>query len=295
MKALEEVFEVKLFDRSSQQVRLTSAGEALVGHARFIIQQIKEAHYDMHASPKRHCLRVSYGESGGVSIVPQIVRKLAKTHPQFILQQFEYDIEEQIMALLDGKIDALLMQEDLEVEGTTFEALCEEIVIAAVPRTSSLASRAAASLEELASYRVIIPLLCNDRTYSPFVRNAFARRGLSPGYVECKTSMKAQLAAVEAGAGVTLCPEPLKSLRPRGVKFLPIIGPAPKLRLGLTISGPATSSIDILRNAAKLIVVECGRTIQLNEGFRRKAPQQGSLGWHRMEIQSATDEGRTQH
>jgi DNA-binding transcriptional LysR family regulator len=269
IKALEEVFDAKLFDRNNQEVRLTRAGEALVGHARFIIQEIKEAHYDMHFSPERYCLRVSCGEAGGVSIVPKIVRRLAHTHPQFILQQYEYDAEDQVAALLDGRVDALLMQENLEIEGAYFEALHDETVVAAVSKASPLAAKVTASLEELASYPVIIPSACNRRRRSSFAHKTFAWCGLSPEYVEHKSSMKAQLAAVESGAGIALCPEPLKSLRMRGIKFLSIADPAPKLRLGLTINGPMTRSIDIIRNTAIRISAEIGRTDQIQSGLRR--------------------------
>src|ERR1700761_4853411 len=73
IKSLEEVFGTKLFDRDSWRVSLTPAGVVLVDHARTILQQIREAHHEIHAGKRQWRTRLVCSDGAQVSLLPRLL------------------------------------------------------------------------------------------------------------------------------------------------------------------------------------------------------------------------------
>jgi DNA-binding transcriptional LysR family regulator len=82
MKKLEEVVGETLFERGPRGVTLTVPGEQLVTDARRIISLLDQAAVSLHSEPLDGSVRIGIPEEYGGTILPRVLSRFAKTHPQ---------------------------------------------------------------------------------------------------------------------------------------------------------------------------------------------------------------------
>jgi DNA-binding transcriptional LysR family regulator len=82
IQRLEEVAGCSLFIRSTRTVRLTSAGETLLGYARTILRLNEDAR--LRLSGVRHAGRVRIGANEDLtdSWLPEVLRRFSSQHPE---------------------------------------------------------------------------------------------------------------------------------------------------------------------------------------------------------------------
>lgn len=107
IRQLEEELGVALFTRHPKGVRLTPAGEALLPEARALLERAGQL-ADIVRSPSRGAaLSVSIGfvPSASSTVIPELVRRLRKSHPDLDIRVREMISDEQNEALAAGQID----------------------------------------------------------------------------------------------------------------------------------------------------------------------------------------------
>ena len=82
MKKLEDIVGEKLFDRGPRGVTLTSPGEQLVKDARRILSLLDQAAVSLHSDPLEGCVRIGVPEEYGGTILPRVLSRFCKMHPQ---------------------------------------------------------------------------------------------------------------------------------------------------------------------------------------------------------------------
>jgi DNA-binding transcriptional LysR family regulator len=249
IKSLEEVFGTKLFDRDSRYVSLTPAGAVLVDHARTILRQIKEAHHDIHVGKPQWRARLACGDAAQVSLLPRLLRSLAQSHPAFIVEISEVGPEDHLAALLEGRVDAILMEGPFETPEANFEQIACEPVVAAVPRTFPMANLSTVSLKELSQYPILLPAQSS-------ISDSLSAQGLQAKYIFAGRSVFSQLAEVNAGRAIALCPQTFSLVRRPGVRFLGLREKLTPIVLGLTTRyGDDSSSTEILRTSLMAVTL----------------------------------------
>src|SRR5262245_15296227 len=80
---LEEAFGLRLFDRTTRHVALTSVGSKLLPEARAVLAQVHSLIdlAEAHSDRTRKVLKVGYLIGTGVDLVPEIVRAFRAIHP----------------------------------------------------------------------------------------------------------------------------------------------------------------------------------------------------------------------
>ncbi|WP_336207186.1 LysR family transcriptional regulator [Nonomuraea sp. LPB2021202275-12-8] len=105
VQRLERELGVRLLDRSTHHVDLTSAGAAFLVEARQILDHVDRAkHAARNAVSSAPTLRVGIIDAGYDSM-PQILRELQRAHPDVTIHQVEAGTPEQYRRLLDGRLD----------------------------------------------------------------------------------------------------------------------------------------------------------------------------------------------
>lgn len=82
MKKLEEIVSERLFERGPRGVALTPPGEKLVKDARRIIALIDQASVSLQTDPLNGVVKVGIPEEYGGTILPQVLSRFCKIHPQ---------------------------------------------------------------------------------------------------------------------------------------------------------------------------------------------------------------------
>jgi len=273
IKKLEEELEVKLFERSANEVTVTPLGEEIVRQAQGVLEQaaaIKEI-AKRGKDPLTGALRLGVIYTIGPYLLPDLVRQVIRHTPQMPLMLQENFTVRLLEMLRTGEIDCAVLAEPFPDTALATAALYDEPFMAAVPSHHALAVQKAVTAEQLKSETML--LLGTGHCFRDhvlevcpeFARYASNAEGIRKSFEG--SSLETIKHMVAAGMGVTLVPRlsvPKDALeaRPRRkkdeeiyVKYLPITdeqgGPPPSRRVVLAWRRSFTryEAIAALRNA----------------------------------------------
>ena len=267
VKKLEEELDLKLFERSANEVTVTPLGEEIVRQAQSVLEQaanIKEI-AKRGKDPLAGVLKLGVIYTIGPYLLPDLVRQMITHTPQMPLMLQENFTVKLLEMLRTGEIDCAILAEPFPDTGLALAPLYDEPFYAAVPTTHPLASHATVSTGELKKETML--LLGAGHCFRDHVLEVcpeFARfssntEGIRKSFEG--SSLETIKHMVAAGMGVTLVPRlsiPKEALvaKPKRqeeafVKYLPFEGDPPMRRVVLAWRRSFTryEAIAALRNA----------------------------------------------
>ena len=269
IKKLEDELEVKLFERSANEVSVTPLGEEIVRQAQSVLEQaanIKEI-AKRGKDPLAGPLRLGVIYTIGPYLLPDLVRQAIARTPQMPLMLQENFTVKLLEMLRTGEIDCAIMAEPFPDTGLAIAALYDEPFMAVVPSTHAFADRKTVTAQELKSETML--LLGTGHCFRDHVLEVcpeFARfssdaEGIRKSFEG--SSLETIKHMVAAGMGITLVPRlsvPKEALvaRPRRrkddqafVRYIPFDGDPPTRRVVLAWRRSFTryEAIAALRNA----------------------------------------------
>ena len=212
VKKLEEELELKLFERSANEVTVTPLGEEVVRQAQSVLERaasikdIAKRGKDPLAGPLR--LGVIY--TIAPYLLPELVKNVIARTPQMPLMLQENFTVKLLEMLRTGEIDCAILAEPFPDTGLAMAPLYDEPFVAAVPRTHALAKLSSVTAEQLKSetmlllgtghcFRDHVLEVCPE--FARFSSNAEGIRKSFEG-----SSLETIKHMVAAGMGVTLVP-----------------------------------------------------------------------------------------
>jgi LysR family hydrogen peroxide-inducible transcriptional activator len=269
IKKLEDELEVKLFERSANEVAVTPLGEEIVRQAQSVLEQaaaIKEI-AKRGKDPLAGPLRLGVIYTIGPYLLPDLVRQAIARTPQMPLMLQENFTVRLLEMLRTGEIDCAIMAEPFPDTNLAIAPLYDEPFLAAVPSTHPLSAHKTIVAEELKKETML--LLGTGHCFRDHVLEVcpeFARfssdaEGIRKSFEG--SSLETIKHMVAAGMGVTLVPRlsvPKEALgaKPRRraddqafVKYIPFEGEPPSRRVVLAWRRSFTryEAIASLRNA----------------------------------------------
>ena len=282
VKKLEEELDVKIFERSSNEVTITALGEDIVRQAQSVLDQAAEIKEiaKRGKDPLAGVLTLGVIYAIGPYLLPDLVRQSIARTPQMPLMLQENFTVKLLEMLRTGEIDCAILAEPFPDTGLAIAPLYDEPFLAAVPSTYPLAQQESISTQQLKNETVL--LLGAGHCFRDhvlevcpeFARYASNAEGIRRSFEG--SSLETIKHMVAAGMGVTLVPrlsvanDALQSPRRRRsdepyIRYLPIVEPdgsaPPKRRVSLVWRRSFTryEAIAALRNAihaCKLLGVE---------------------------------------
>jgi LysR family hydrogen peroxide-inducible transcriptional activator len=224
IKKLEDELEVKLFERSANEVTVTPLGEEIVRQAQSVLEQaanIKEI-AKRGKDPLAGPLRLGIIYTIGPYLLPDLVRQAIARTPQMPLMLQENFTVKLLEMLRTGEIDCAILAEPFPDTGLAMAPLYDEPFMVALPSNHPLAARAAVNADELKKETML--LLGNGHCFRDHVLEVcpeFARfssdaEGIRKSFEG--SSLETIKHMVAAGMGVTLVPRlsvPKEALEPR--------------------------------------------------------------------------------
>jgi len=269
VKKLEEELDVKLFERSANEVSVTALGEDIVRQAQSVLEQaanIKEI-AKRGKNPLTGSLALGVIYTISPYLLPDLVRQMIHRTPEMPLMLQENFTVKLLEMLRTGEIDCAILAEPFPDAGLAIAPLYDEPFLAAVPSNHPLAKQIDVSTEQLKNETML--LLGAGHCFRDHVLEAcpeFARfssntEGIRKSFEG--SSLETIKHMVAAGMGVTLVPRlsvPKDALqaKPRRkrdeepfIKYLPFAGDPPKRRVVLAWRRSFTryEAIAALRNA----------------------------------------------
>ncbi|QDL53022.1 LysR substrate-binding domain-containing protein [Rhodoferax aquaticus] len=212
VKKLEHELDVKLFERSANEVTVTPLGEEIVRQAQSVLEQaanikdIAKRGKDPLAGPLR--LGVIY--TIAPYLLPALVRQVIDRTPQMPLMLQENFTVKLMEMLRTGEVDCAILAEPFPDTGLAIAPLYDEPFYAAVPMNHALAKLSSVTTEQLKSETML--LLGNGHCFRDHVLEVcpeFARfssdtEGIRKSFEG--SSLETIKHMVAAGMGITLVP-----------------------------------------------------------------------------------------
>jgi DNA-binding transcriptional LysR family regulator len=160
LRLLQEEFGEPLYQRDGRGVRLTAAGEQLLGHAERLRDNFRQAHAlrDALRGLERGTLRIGASTTPASYLLPYLIAAFHRRYPDVIVTTIDGNTADIVAAL--GSLDIALVEgapgQDLPL-GTTVTSWREDEIVAILPNGHPLADgREAVTLDALSEHRLVL-------------------------------------------------------------------------------------------------------------------------------------------
>ncbi|MFZ3557268.1 LysR substrate-binding domain-containing protein [Streptomyces sp. BH055] len=258
IKLLERDLGVKLFDRTTRTVRLTSAGQALVEPARRLLADASSVRRTVRAAHLGEVGRVSVGFAGASSYaaLPLLTRAVTSQLPgiELVLEGQTYS-GEALRRVTDGTLDLGFVALPVR-RGITARVVRMERLVLALPDSHPLADRAEVPVRALADEPIVTFPLSRESAVRDAMVQACHDAGFAPRIAQEAPDSYNMLALVGAGVGVAVVVESARNIHLEHVVFRPLAGdevPVLPIALGWRSGNPSAALKAVLRVARDVL------------------------------------------
>ncbi|MFZ4834647.1 LysR family transcriptional regulator [Rouxiella sp. Mn2063] len=226
IRQLEASLGVQLFERHSQGIKLTAAGEALVPAAQGMIermQMIVKHIRDVERGVIGH-LRIGFVGALVLQGLSTLVDRFQRQRAQLQLQLLERNTRDQLAELTHGNLDVGFVHSARLPDGISSLLFSSDPFVVCLPSQHHLAERARLSLHELQADNVIVFSRELSPDYYDHIQAVCFEAGIYPDVHYESRHWLSVVALVAQGLGVALVPASLGNAPLNGVKFAPLAG-----------------------------------------------------------------------
>jgi len=158
IQALEELYETKLFDRSSNSINLTFSGEVLYSYAKNILAQYAELEKEIGKITGLIKGSITIGASTTIGnyLLPGVVFDFKKTHPKIKINILIGNTNKVLDLLNSGVVDFGLVEGETTGSKIKVEAFLTDELVFIVPAMHPLAKKKSISILEIMKEPFII-------------------------------------------------------------------------------------------------------------------------------------------
>ncbi|RKN50519.1 LysR family transcriptional regulator [Micromonospora endolithica] len=262
IRALEDRLDVELLHRSSRQVRLTPAGQALIPRARDSVAAMTrlQAVASAYSRTTRGKLRI--GAIGGEAFMPYataILTELSNRHPGITVEIRSVDFVEQVYALPRGDVDAAFLRPPLP-SGLRGLHLSTEPRVACLPADDPLVTQAPLTLAQLADRVVVDVPIPELRQWWDFWTVNPRPDGGAVRYGPVAGDMEALLSAVARGRAIAFLPAEARfDYTRRGVAYVDVVDLPPSTAALAWLPRHDNPALTALLQAARTVMRRAGQ------------------------------------
>ena len=262
---LERELGVRLLDRNTRNVSLTTAGSAFLDPAREIIAAAERAAgAARQARAGDRNLRVGTG-SGLGGLLGTVLNELSGTHPELSIELIRMTEPERLRELAAGRIGAAVVRGAVAMlpGGLSLHEIVTEPLIAALPAALTTSARRTVRLTELVTLPARLPSRDDNPVLAAAIDRASQRSGVSLRCLPGGTDDD-MLALIGSGppSWTVFYPAKARTLTrtaPRGVAFRRIVAPKITITTSVAIrddSHDARAFLEAFRTSCHLAFLE---------------------------------------
>lgn len=216
---LERRLGVRLFERGSRQVSLTTAGHVLLAEARVVLRRADEAARIVSRTEGMWPLRVGSIPSALSGVLPDVIPGFRAAQANVLPLIYEMEERDQLDALRHRDLDIGVCRLNFNPRDLAVTRLPDERLICALPETHPLAGRRRVRLAELRDEDFVNFPRANAPVANDAVISACAASGFTPRIVHEVANDQALLSLVACGLAVALVPSATAGMRMNHVTF----------------------------------------------------------------------------
>lgn len=249
IKLLEDRVNLRLFNRSSRQVELTSAGRSFYHSALEILQKSEQAVLKARQAERGDVGEISIGfvPSCGLRFIPQIAVRAAEIMPNVRLNPVEMMGYEIIEAQRSGRIDIGLTRMERERNEIERRRVVSEPFVAAIPRTHHLAEKQDLTIADFDGEPYVSFTADTGGFLLETMRALFLACGINPDKRISASQTHTIVSLVNHGLGFALVPKSIRIVQLEHIVYREIELPQQFRSDMYMVSKPDESSILIGR------------------------------------------------
>lgn len=258
IKALEATLGVPLLTRGRRGIVLTAAGEALLGHARIVLQNIETMRGDLggYARGLKASVSLLANTVGLSEHLPKALASFLRAHPNVSLAVEERESADIAQAIAGGAADIGFAADHTLPDHLERFSFCEDRFMLVVPPRSAFASRRQIDFREVVQQDFIG--LTNSTALQSHIGKYAARLGVRLRFRAQLRDFDAMCQMVAAGVGVAIVPEVAarRCARSMPIRLVKIRDPWASRRMAICVrslkglSRPAQQLFEHLRGEA---------------------------------------------
>ena len=235
IRLLERDLGVKLFERSTRSVRLTTAGHSLLEPARRVLAEASVARRTAQAAGAGEVGRVTVGFAGASSYdaLPRLTRAVTSELPgiELVLQGQTYS-GEALSRISDGTLDVGFVALPAR-GGISSRVVSVEHLVIALPDTHRLADEPSIDVADLANEQFVAFPAARGSAVRDAVTQACLNAGFRPMITQESPDAYNLLTVVGAGVGVAIMVSSAQNIHMEHVVFRPMSGEVPTMSIAL--------------------------------------------------------------
>jgi DNA-binding transcriptional LysR family regulator len=227
IQLLERELGVTLFNRTRRSVALTEAGERLVIQAKEILR--------MSGGLRAELLDIEQGKTGELRIgftttglfideLSHPLKTYRRHYPDVRISLCEMYSRQQFDALLHQDIDIgyVRLTPGTRQDGLDIRILRHDRLCVVLPEDHPKATADSLTFSDVRDEPFIFYPEESGAAVPERVRRLCQRAGFTPAVVQEAAEVLTHIGLVAAGVGISVLPKPVDSLRPGGVRFIPL-------------------------------------------------------------------------
>jgi DNA-binding transcriptional LysR family regulator len=220
IRQLEDRLGTPLFERNTQSVTLTPAGQRLLPLARRILRLMAEAQEAVSAQHLPARLRIGVTSAVESQWFQKVARAMEAAGVQPVVSS---DTSPRLVRLLSrAKLDAAFIALPTHAPAFEVDVLEKQPLIAVLPSSHRLSRRRTVSLQDLSGDALFWFRRARQPAFFDHCRAVFERHRYAPPLLEEPEDHHVLLAAVASGRGVALLPASFAAIRRHGVVYKPL-------------------------------------------------------------------------
>lgn len=226
VRLLEQEIEIRLFDRNSRSVALTTAGSIFLPQAKAAVEQAQLALDTAARLASGEAGELAIGFNPSVPLVPIVagaLRTFQQTYPGLHLRWSEDTGASQIAAVASHALDLSLLRRAVAPrvpEGLTVSAVITEPLFVACHDTHRFAALDYVVWKDLDGEKLIAYDIARPDGFSGEITALMQGAGAWPGSLHSVNDLVSLLALVIANLGIAVLPQSMQVLRPDGMTFV---------------------------------------------------------------------------
>lgn len=230
MRDLERLLDVQLFDRSARQMRLTWAGQVLLGEARRVLATVDHAIQATKGAAQGYqgFLRIAICDSLAQPRIASLLARSREEEPELGIRVFELPFSQQLKGLHTDLLDIGFALSDAVNDGLLAEAAWTDPVSVIVPARHPLLAHAQVRLEDALKYPLV---LCHPDAGSGChdqIQAVLEGAPVPPKVADRVSSLGVMLTLVGAGYGIGFAiGSQVQTLQRPDIAIRPLAGATP--------------------------------------------------------------------